>query len=162
MMASQAQWLGHAEPETTLLRAFQARRLHHGWLLAGPEGIGKRSFALAAAAHLLTRSPDFAAGHFDGDMHGTEGRLLLEGKHPDCHYITLGPQNDKEARKAEEDEEDWHTERQLRTDVEPCRFDVDVAQSRLGRRGQVSPARFIRSRIKPHRHRKLSGREFYP
>ncbi|ASR52549.1 DNA polymerase III subunit delta' [Blastomonas fulva] len=102
MMASQAQWLGHAEPETTLLRAFQARRLHHGWLLAGPEGIGKRSFALAAAVHLLTRSPDFAAGHFDGDMHGTEGRLLLEGKHPDCHYITLGPQNDKEARKAEE------------------------------------------------------------
>ncbi|MGQ3179780.1 MAG: hypothetical protein ACT6SC_19495, partial [Blastomonas fulva] len=101
-MASQAQWLGHAEPETTLLRAFQARRLHHGWLLAGPEGIGKRSFALAAAAHLLTRSPDFAAGHFDGDLHGTEGRLLLEGTHPDCHYITLGPQNDKEARKAEE------------------------------------------------------------
>ena len=49
----------------------------------------------------------------------------------------------------EEDEEDWHTERQLRTNVEPCRFDVDVAQSRLGRRGQVSPARFVRSRIKP-------------
>ena len=63
MKASTAQWKGHAEPETTLLRAFQARRLHHGWLLAGPEGIGKRSFALAAAAHLLTRSPDYRADH---------------------------------------------------------------------------------------------------
>ena len=53
MTPSTAQWKGHSEPETTLLRAFQARRLHHGWLLAGPEGIGKRSFALAAAAQAM-------------------------------------------------------------------------------------------------------------
>jgi len=101
MKASTAHWKGHAEPETTLLRAFQARRLHHGWLLAGPEGIGKRSFALAAAAHLLTRSPDHRVDHFDGDMDSPSGRLLLQDKHPDCHYITLGPKDDKEARKAE-------------------------------------------------------------
>jgi DNA polymerase-3 subunit delta' len=100
--ASPLQWKGHAEPETTLLRAFQSRRLHHGWLLAGPEGIGKRSFALAAAAHLLTREPEDAADHFAGDLEGAAGRMLLQGKHPDCHYITLGPQNDKEARKAED------------------------------------------------------------
>ena len=102
MTPSTALWMGHSEPETTLLRAFQARRLHHGWLIAGPEGIGKRSFALAAAAHLLTRSPDDQGDHFRGNLDGPEGRLLAQDKHPDCHYITLGPQNDKEARKAEE------------------------------------------------------------
>lgn len=96
------QWMGHAQPEATLLRAFQSRRLHHGWLLAGPEGIGKRSFALAAAAHLLTREPAFAGDHFGGDANNPAIRLLEQGRHPDCHYITLGPQNDKEARKAEE------------------------------------------------------------
>lgn len=102
MTPSTAQWKGHAEPESTLLRAFQARRLHHGWLLAGPEGIGKRSFAFAAAAHLLTRSPGDSGDHFAGNLDGAEGRLLVQDKHPDCHYITLGPQNDKEARKAED------------------------------------------------------------
>lgn len=102
MMANDVRWKGHAEPESTLLRAFQSRRLHHGWLLTGPEGIGKRSFALAAAAHLLTREPDFAADHFAGDMAGAAGRMLMQDKHPDCHFITLGPRDDKEARKAEE------------------------------------------------------------
>lgn len=102
MTASLAQWLGHSKPETALLRAFQSRRLHHGWLLAGPEGIGKRSFALAAAAHLLTREPSFASDHFAGDVDSAAGRLLVQGRHPDCHYVTLGPQNDKEARKAED------------------------------------------------------------
>lgn len=96
------QWKGHSEPEATLLRAFQSQRLHHGWLLVGPEGIGKRSFARAAAAHLLTREPGFASDHFDGDMDGPAGRMLQQDKHPDCHFITLGPQNDKEARKAED------------------------------------------------------------
>lgn len=104
MTASAANWTGHAEPETTFLRAFQSLRLHHGWLLAGPEGIGKRSFALAAAAHLLTRQPGDVGDHFAGDMEGATGRLLEQGKHPDCHYVTLGPQNDKEARKAEKGE----------------------------------------------------------
>ncbi|WP_373487112.1 AAA family ATPase [Blastomonas sp.] len=96
--------LGHDAAEATLLRAFQAHRLHHGWLLAGPEGIGKRSFAREAAAHLLTRAPDFAAAHFDPDETGVAGRLLANDLHPDCHYLTLEPRDDKEARKAEKGE----------------------------------------------------------
>ncbi|WP_066117420.1 hypothetical protein [Blastomonas sp. CCH11-A4] len=136
MKASTAHWKGHAEPETTLLRAFQARRLHHGWLLAGPEGIGKRSFALAAAAHLLTRSPDHRVDHFDGDMDSPSGRLLLQDKHPDCHYITLGPKDDKEARKAE-DGKPFETARNIKVDQ------IRSLQKRLTVRPSLADRRVI-------------------
>lgn len=136
MTASIASWTGHAEPETTLLRAFQSQRLHHGWLLTGPEGIGKRSFALAAAAHLLTRQPSDTGDHFAGDMEGATGRLLDQGKHPDCHYVTLGPQNDKEARKAEKGEP-FDLARNIKVDQ------IRALQRRLNVRPSLAPRRVI-------------------
>ena len=33
--------------------AWAARKLHHAWLLAGPKGVGKASFAHAAARRVL-------------------------------------------------------------------------------------------------------------
>ena len=136
MTAPTRSWVGHAEPETTLLKAFQAQRLHHGWLLTGPEGIGKRSFALAAAAHLLTCDPGDSGDHFAGDLHGAAGRLLQQGNHPDCHYITLGPQNDKEARKAEKGEP-FDLARNIKVDQ------IRSLQRRLNVRPSLAPRRVI-------------------
>lgn len=136
MTQSPETWLGHAVPEMTLLRGFQSHRLHHGWLLCGPEGIGKRSFALAAAAHLLTREPNFAADHFAGNMDTAGGRLLLQGQHPDCHYIALGPQNDKEARKAE-DGKPYDLARNIKVDQ------IRALQKRLTVRPSLAERRVI-------------------
>ena len=60
-------------------------RLHHAWLLHGPVGIGKASFAHVIAARLLaeaSRMP-LTGGGFDlSDDHPT-ARLIAAGSHPD-------------------------------------------------------------------------------
>lgn len=56
-------------------------RLHHAWLLTGPEGLGKASFAWRAAARLLG-APDLEA-HPDHPA----VRLMTAGSHPD--FMTL-------------------------------------------------------------------------
>jgi DNA polymerase III subunit delta' len=45
---------GHAGAEAAFLDAFNADRLHHAWLITGPRGIGKATFAWRAARFLLT------------------------------------------------------------------------------------------------------------
>ena len=44
---------GHAEAERGLAQAFASGRMHHGWLLTGPEGIGKATLAYRLARHVL-------------------------------------------------------------------------------------------------------------
>lgn len=44
---------GHEAAERELARAFASGRMHHGWLLAGPEGIGKATLAYRLARHVL-------------------------------------------------------------------------------------------------------------
>ncbi|PJG49468.1 DNA polymerase III subunit delta' [Sphingobium sp. LB126] len=48
--------LGHDEQGHTLLAAARSGRLHHGWILSGPRGIGKASFARAMALRLLAEA----------------------------------------------------------------------------------------------------------
>lgn len=69
--------------------AWKSRRLHHGWLLAGPKGVGKASFAKAAATRVLAE----AAGP-PVDLPGLEtpadhpmARLLAAGSHPDFRLL---------------------------------------------------------------------------
>lgn len=44
---------GHGAVERELAHAFSGGRMHHGWLLAGPEGIGKATLAYRLARHVL-------------------------------------------------------------------------------------------------------------
>ena len=37
--------------------AWDSGHLHHAWLLAGPRGVGKATFARAAATRVLARLP---------------------------------------------------------------------------------------------------------
>lgn len=48
---------GHGEAERAFLDAYRQGRLHHAWLLAGPEGIGKATLAYRMARFLLAH-PD--------------------------------------------------------------------------------------------------------
>lgn len=44
---------GHERAEQTLAAAFASGRMHHGWLIAGAEGIGKATLAYRFARHVL-------------------------------------------------------------------------------------------------------------
>jgi DNA polymerase-3 subunit delta' len=52
--------LGHTDAETTILDAMRAGRMHHAWLITGPEGVGKATLAYRFARRLL-------AGQASGD-----------------------------------------------------------------------------------------------
>jgi DNA polymerase-3 subunit delta' len=47
---------GHMEAEATLARAMRGARMHHAWLITGPEGIGKATLAYRFARRLLARA----------------------------------------------------------------------------------------------------------
>lgn len=58
-----SEYFGNQEAEQTLLDGYSSNRLHHAWLLAGPEGIGKATLAYRFARFLLAQTEDSAAGH---------------------------------------------------------------------------------------------------
>lgn len=70
------------------LDAWTTRRLHHAWLVAGPRGVGKASFARAAAKRVLADAagPASAPGLEVGDDHPI-ARLLAAGSHPDFRLL---------------------------------------------------------------------------
>jgi hypothetical protein len=45
--------IGHEAAELELAQAFAGGRIHHAWLIAGPEGIGKATLAYRLARHVL-------------------------------------------------------------------------------------------------------------
>lgn len=49
--------IGHDAAERQLLEAYQSGRFHHGWLITGPQGVGKATLAYRLARYLL-RYPD--------------------------------------------------------------------------------------------------------
>ena len=48
---------GHDNAMTAIETAFNSGKMHHAWLITGPRGIGKASFALKVAANIL-RNPN--------------------------------------------------------------------------------------------------------
>lgn len=49
---------GQQAAEAAFLEAFTSGRMHHGWLLSGPRGVGKATLAWRIARFLLSRPPD--------------------------------------------------------------------------------------------------------
>ncbi len=79
--------IGHTAPQAALLDGWRIDRLHHAWLLAGPEGIGKRAFADHAACMILANASDFHPA-----VHTPAAALIAAGSHPDLKTL------DREAR----------------------------------------------------------------
>ncbi len=79
--------IGHDEAWSVWRAARAGTRMHHGWILAGREGLGKASFARAAAADLVAEP--------GVPQPGPEA-------HPDIHVLEPLPSNDDEARKRDE------------------------------------------------------------
>ena len=85
--------LGQSRSVEQFSVAWRGRKLHHAWLLAGPRGVGKASFARAAARRVLAD----AAGP-PADLPGIETpedhpivKLVDAGSHPDMRWLERLP-----------------------------------------------------------------------
>ncbi|MDE2488322.1 MAG: DNA polymerase III subunit delta', partial [Alphaproteobacteria bacterium] len=72
------------EGSEAAFEAARARgRLHHAWLLTGPEGAGKATFAYRAARRLLGAPPAAAFGVLGADPEHPVCRQVAARAHPD-------------------------------------------------------------------------------
>jgi len=88
--------LGQERAVGQFSEAWAGRRLHHAWLLAGPKGVGKASFAQAAARRVLADAagpPSDLPGIDTPDDHPIV-RLVEAGSHPDMRWLKR-EENDK-------------------------------------------------------------------
>jgi DNA polymerase-3 subunit delta' len=74
---------GAEAQERALTEAMQRGRLHHAWLLTGPEGVGKATFAFRAARRLLGARPDPAYGLLGSSPEDPVSRQVCARAHPD-------------------------------------------------------------------------------
>ena len=81
--------LGQERAVDAFASAWSTRRLHHAWLLAGPKGVGKASFAKADARRVLAESagpPVDLPGIATGNDHPIV-KLVEAGSHPDMRWL---------------------------------------------------------------------------
>ncbi len=82
--------LGQEAAEAAFLEAFATGRLHHGWLLTGPRGVGKATLAWRLARFLLsTPLPGGDAGLF-GEAPPAPQSLDVDPEHPVARRIKAG------------------------------------------------------------------------
>jgi DNA polymerase-3 subunit delta' len=74
---------GGEAAEGALLDAMERGRLHHAWLLTGPEGVGKATFAYRAARRLLGARPAAGFGLLGADPDDPVSRQVAARSHPD-------------------------------------------------------------------------------
>ena len=89
---------GHEQVEASLRESVAEGRLHHGWLITGPQGIGKATLAYRFARHLLATPEERAAssGLAPGDD-TTATRQVRALSHPGLLVIRR-PYNVKDKR----------------------------------------------------------------
>ena len=79
--------IGHEAPEAAFEDARSRGRLHHAWLLTGPEGVGKATFAFRAARRLLGAPADPRFGVLGSSPEHSVSRLVMARSHPDLLVI---------------------------------------------------------------------------
>ena len=79
--------IGHEAPEAAFEAARARGRLHHAWLLTGPEGAGKATFAYRAARRLLGAPADPRLGLLGADPAHPASRQVMARSHPDLMVL---------------------------------------------------------------------------
>ena len=99
--------IGHEEAISAFRAAMHSGRLHHAWLLTGPEGVGKAMTALQLARRLLAEglglSPDTPG--IDVPFAHPAAKLLDAWSHPDFALLDRLPKDDKLV--ANKPRQDW-------------------------------------------------------
>ena len=81
--------VGQDRPVDQFLSAWSSDKLHHAWLLAGPKGVGKATFAYCAARAILANAagpPSGLPGLESDDGHPIV-KLIEAGSHPDMRVL---------------------------------------------------------------------------
>ena len=78
---------GAESQETAFLEAISRGRMHHAWLLTGPEGVGKATFAFRAARRLLGAAPDLGNGILGSLGSDPVTRQVAARSHPDLMVL---------------------------------------------------------------------------
>lgn len=81
---------GQSRAEADFLEAYNTGRLHSGWLITGPRGVGKATLAWRIARFLLSEAPDTGflgeapppATSLDISPDNRDARLVQSGAHP--------------------------------------------------------------------------------
>ena len=82
--------IGHGDAEAAFLDAHESGRLHHGWLVEGPSGVGKATLARRIAAFLLgARGPKGAL--LDAPAGDPVAQKVLAEAHPDLKWLSRRP-----------------------------------------------------------------------
>lgn len=98
--------VGHRDAEQALLSAFRSDRMHHAWMVSGPEGIGKATLAYRMARFALAHpDPSDAAvqGAHDLGVPGDHPAARRIGRlaHPDLLVLRRGWNADRKAHYGE-------------------------------------------------------------
>lgn len=85
---------GHEEAVAAFRAGLDSGRLHHAWLIAGPRGIGKASFAHKAALRVLAQATGPRPGPgLDVPDHHPAACLTAAGSHPDLAVLERLPKD---------------------------------------------------------------------
>jgi DNA polymerase-3 subunit delta' len=91
-------WAGDEAHERAFLDALGRGRLHHAWLVVGPEGVGKATFAYRAARLLLGARPEPSLGPLGAAPDDPVSRQILGRAHPDLLVVQRDPEDGKARR----------------------------------------------------------------
>jgi DNA polymerase-3 subunit delta' len=83
--------LGHDDAEATILESLRTGRMHHAWLISGPEGVGKATLAYRFARCLLAGRP--VAGRVVAGRPAEES-LALDAASPVFRRVAAGSHAD--------------------------------------------------------------------
>lgn len=86
---------GHDAAVAAFLESMGSGRLHHAWLISGPEGVGKALFAEKAALRVLANAagPPIEAQGLDVPDDHRIARLAAAGSHPDLMKLERLPKD---------------------------------------------------------------------
>jgi DNA polymerase-3 subunit delta' len=85
--------------DQAVIDALARGRMHHAWLLNGPEGVGKASFAYRMARRLLGAAPDPVQGGLASRSDDPVSRQVSARSHPDLMVLERAT-DDGKARKS--------------------------------------------------------------
>lgn len=100
---------GHAAAIEEFAAAMRGPRLHHGWILGGPRGVGKATLARALATRMLADAagPEFSADGISVPESHPTAQMMRAGSHPDFRVLERLPKDEKLLDKPKAD---WPTD----------------------------------------------------
>jgi DNA polymerase-3 subunit delta' len=92
------EWIGPSDPEDAFVDALDRGRLHHAWLVTGPSGVGKATFAYRATRRLLGAAPEPRLGRLGSAPEDPVSRRVAARAAPDLLVVQTQPEDGKTRR----------------------------------------------------------------